>query len=231
MSKRPRSQSLLKGFCRDESFREGAFFIFIACLIMMIGCEQPKAPTVSQTSNTSYTFERGFPSNDAAQKAIDDTDFQRTVQAYRFWYPTVSNEGIFQGNRDTGVNDNVNGGYLAATPRQVGFTLNSDTPYASATLDTSKGPIAIEVPAGAYIGLVNDHNQTWVADLGIPGPNGGKRRQDRRPPTGFQGHTACGVQTVSLRYLQTIDCCARSSCGWRSAGCASLAHKDQDLSR
>src|SRR6202000_2124317 len=97
---------------------------------------------------------------DAAQKAIDDADFSRAVQAYRFWYPTVSNEGLFQGNPRRGIQDNVNGGYVAATPAQVGFTLNSDTPYASAALDTSQGPIAIEIPPGPFIGLVNDHNQT-----------------------------------------------------------------------
>ena len=95
-----------------------------------------------------YGFSQGYPTADGAEKAIDDTDFGRAVQAYRFWYPTVSNEGIFQGNRDIGIQDNVAGGMSAAGPRQVGFTLNSDTPYASATIDVSQGPMIINVPAG-----------------------------------------------------------------------------------
>jgi hypothetical protein len=99
--------------------------------IALAGCEQPKTPSATEQASsaaTSYSFNQGYPTDAAAKQAIDDTDYQRAVQAYRFWYPTVSNEGIFQGNRDIGMQDNVNGGYVAATPRQVGFTLNSDTP-------------------------------------------------------------------------------------------------------
>ena len=43
------------------------------------------APVLAQApSATSYGFERGFPSGDAAQRARDDADFQRAVIAYRF---------------------------------------------------------------------------------------------------------------------------------------------------
>jgi hypothetical protein len=40
-------------------------------------------------------FHGGFPPADAAQKARDDADYQRAMIAYRFWYPTISCEGIF----------------------------------------------------------------------------------------------------------------------------------------
>ena len=60
------------------------------------------------------------------------------MTAYRFWYPAVSVEGIFKGNRDAGIEDNKAMGIAAAGPRQVGFTLNSDTPYGSATLDLAQ---------------------------------------------------------------------------------------------
>src|ERR1700761_7172816 len=151
-----------------------------------------------QTSDlVEYQFSRGFPDAARATKANDDTLFQRAAQAYRFWYPTVSNEGIFQGNRDIGINDNLAGGISAAGPRQVGFTLNSDTPYASATIDVSNGPMEIEIPAGPYIGLVNDHNQTWVADLGIPGPNAGKGDNIAILPPGYTGATPPNCKAVS----------------------------------
>lgn len=65
-------------------------------------------------------------------------------------------------------------GAAAAGPRQVGFTLNSDTPYGSATLDVAKEPMVIELPPGAYIGLANDHNQGWILDMGLPGPDAGQ---------------------------------------------------------
>src|SRR5262249_3399564 len=51
-------------------------------------------------------YKGGFPPPDAAQKARDDADYQRAITAYRFWYPTVSCEGIFNGNRELGINDN-----------------------------------------------------------------------------------------------------------------------------
>jgi hypothetical protein len=183
-------------------------FASLLVAALLTGCQQQKAPeqiTTSTTSTSGYAFQKGYPTADAAKQAIDDTDFQRALQAYRFWYPTVSNEGIFQGNRDIGINDNVGGGYVAATPKQVGFTLNSDTPYASATIDTSNGPIAIEIPAGAYIGLVNDHNQTWVADLGIPGPNAGKGDKIAILPPDFKGAAPAGYKPYhSDTYKQLI---------------------------
>lgn len=114
--------------------------------------------------------------------------------AYHFWYPTVSAEGIFQGNRDAGIQDNVGGVILAAGPRQVAFTANSDTPYGSAALDVSQGPMVIEVPAGPYIGLVDDHNQGWALDLGIPGPNAGRGDKVVMVPPGYAGKTPKGYR-------------------------------------
>lgn len=122
---------------------------------------------------SSYKFEEGYPTAATSKQAQQDAAYQRAITAYRFWYPTVSVEGIFTGNREAGLRDNEAIGAAAAGPRQVGFTLNSDTPYGSATLDLSKEPMVIEIPPGAYIGLVNDHNQGWVLDMGLPGPDAG----------------------------------------------------------
>jgi hypothetical protein len=132
------------------------------------------ATSVVAQDAVTYRFSQGYPTAETSIKARDDGDLQRALTAYRFWYPTVSVEGIFNGNRSVGIDDNQAIGGAAAGPRQVGFTLNSDTPYGSATLDVSKGPIVVELPPGAYIGLVNDHNQGWVLDMGLPGPDAGK---------------------------------------------------------
>jgi hypothetical protein len=53
-------------------------------------------------------FKGGFPSPEQAQESRDHTDFQRAVTAYRFWYPTVSCEGIFNGGRAIGIKDSEN---------------------------------------------------------------------------------------------------------------------------
>ena len=157
-----------------------------------------------------YTFELGYPTPDTSERAQDDIAYQRAVVAYRFWYPTVSVEGIFNGNRQAGLKDNETLGAAAAGPRQVGFTLNSDTPYGSATLDVSKGPMVIELPPGAYIGLVNDHNQGWVLDMGIPGPDAGQGGKHLVVgpgytgliPTGYYvGHTPTFKHLIAVRAL------------------------------
>ncbi len=169
-----------------------AVMLPVVCAIA--GCREQSRQQPEQQQSTGYEFAEGFPTGDAAQRSYADNDFSRAVLAYHFWYPTVSAEGIFQGNRDIGLQDNVGGGLSAAGPRTVAFTANSDTPYASATLDLSQGPMVIEVPAGPYIGLVDDHNQTWVMDLGLPGPNAGTVDKVVMVPPGYAGKTPNGYR-------------------------------------
>lgn len=164
---------------------------------------------VSTTSSfaqiaTGYTFERGYPTAQTTQAARNDADFQRAMTAYRFWYPTVSVEGIFNGNRELGIADGKSWGMAAAGPRQVGFTLNSDTPYGSAVIDLSDGPVVIELPPGPYIGLVDDHNQGWVQDLGIPGPDAGKGGKYLVLPTGYKGEIPKGYRVATSASLKNL---------------------------
>lgn len=98
------------------------------------------------TDGSDTALKGGFPLEDAVDRLRGEGDLQRAVTAYRFWYPTVSVEGIFNGNRELGLADNEKIGYCATSPRQVGFTLNSDTPYAAGALDLSDGPMVIELP-------------------------------------------------------------------------------------
>lgn len=166
-------------------------------LALLVGCHPSNTTTPTASSGTAdYQFSQGYPTANDATRALADSDLGRAIQAYRFWYPTVSNEGIFEGNRSIGIQDNVSGGLAAAGPRQVAFTANSDTPYGTATLDVSQGPIAIEIPAGPYIGLIDDHNQTWVGDLGIPGPNAGKGDKVVVLPPGYKGAEPAGFKAL-----------------------------------
>jgi hypothetical protein len=141
---------------------------------------------------SDYPFEIGYPTADGARQASDDAALQRAVTAYRFWYPTVSVEGIFNGNREIGIADNAGLGIAATTPRQVGFTLNSDTPYGAMALDLTDGPMVVELPPGAYIGLVDDHHQRWVMDLGIPGPDAGQGGTHVVAGPGYDGDLPSG---------------------------------------
>lgn len=151
-----------------------------------------------------YTLERGFPTPETARKAHDDADLQRAITAYRFWYPTVSTEGILNGNRAAGIEDGKAWGIAAAGPRQVGFTLNSDTPYGSAALDLGNGPMVVELPPGAFIGLVNDHHQGWVLDMGLPGPDAGRGGKHLVLPPGYKGKVPAGYFVGRSQSLKNI---------------------------
>ncbi len=135
----------------------------------------------------SYEFKAGFPTTETAATAHADAALQRAVTAYRFWYPTVSVEGIFNGNRSVGIADNEGFGIASTGPRQVGFTLNSDTPYGVCVLDLADGPLVVELPPGPYIGLADDHHQRWILDMGIPGPDGGRGGIHVLLPPGWEG--------------------------------------------
>lgn len=160
----------------------------IAGALALAGC----ADAQTSRSSSGYDFVRGYPTSTAAQKAQEDADFQRAVTAYRFWYPTVSLEGILNGNREAGIADGQAMGIASTGPRQVGFTLNSDTPYGSAALDLRQGPMVIELPPGPYIGLVDDHNQGWVMDIGLPGPDAGRGGRHLVLPPGYRGAVPAG---------------------------------------
>ena len=44
-----------------------------------------------------YEFKGGYPTPETVQKAYDDADLTRAIQAYKFFYPTVSFEGTWRG--------------------------------------------------------------------------------------------------------------------------------------
>jgi hypothetical protein len=70
-----------------------------------------------------------------------------------------------EANRDVAV--------MQGNPRQIVFTPNSDTPYTFFSADLRVGPITMELPPGPIMGAVNDLNQQWVMDFGLPGPDAG----------------------------------------------------------
>ena len=125
-------------------------------------------------SGRTHALEHGYPTCGASDSIHDEQLLQRAVEAYRFFYPTVSTEAIFEGIRRAGIADGKGLMVLSAGPRHVAFTANSDTPYASGVLDLTAGPVVVEMPAGPFIGLVDDHHQRWIVDMGIPGPDGGR---------------------------------------------------------
>jgi hypothetical protein len=153
----------------------------------------PGATGELNANDLGYVFKADFPTPETIVKAYDDADLNRAIQAYRFFYPTVSGLAMFKGNAALGLVGNQTFGYLDTKPRHVIFTANSDTPYGPILLDLRGGPMTIELPAGPLIVVAIDVNQRWVADMGLPGPDAGRGGKhvlmppshNRPPPVGY----------------------------------------------
>jgi hypothetical protein len=167
----------------------------------LAGCRQQQKVgeqgTTTPAAGSGYAFERGYPTADTTQKAYDDADLNRAVETYRFFYPTVSGVAIFKGNAARGVIPNRVFGTLDTKPRHVGFTLNSDTPYAPLLMDLKGGPMVVEVPPGPLIIVSMDINQRWVADMGLPGPNAGRGDKIVMVPPGYKGQIPAGYRVAN----------------------------------
>jgi hypothetical protein len=103
----------------------------------------------------------------------DEADLHRAIQAYKFFYPTVSGAAIIKGNEEVGLVPNKVFGILDCGPEQLVYTANSDTPYGPLLLDLAIGPLVVELEPGPLIVCSIDVNQRWVADMGLPGPDAG----------------------------------------------------------
>jgi hypothetical protein len=56
---------------------------------------------------SEYEFKGGYPTAKTVQKAYDDTDLARAIQAYKFFYPTVSIAATWDGNARAGLKPNT----------------------------------------------------------------------------------------------------------------------------
>lgn len=140
-----------------------------------------------EPNSGGISFDHGHPAGDSAQRAYDEADLHRAIQAYKFFYPTVSGAAIVKGNNEIGVVPNKVFGILDCGPEQLVYTANSDTPYGPLMLDLGIGPLVVELEPGPLIVCSMDINQRWVADMGLPGPDAGKGGKHLLLPPGYTG--------------------------------------------
>ena len=157
---------------------------------------------------SNYEFTGGYPTPDTIRKAYDDADYCRAVQAYKFFYPTVSFEGTWRGNIEQGAVPNKRFPLLEGTPFQLVFTPNSDTPYSGLPLDLSNGPMVVELPPGPLMGAANDLNQRWVLDLGLPGPDAGKGGKHLLLPPGYKEKVPDGYYSATATMNRVLGLAA-----------------------
>lgn len=185
-------------------------FIAIAIAIVVVGCAEatPKAAheSSSTASGSPYSFTRGFPANEETiTKAQDATDLRRAIEAYKFFFPTVATEAVMQQFEPNGAIPNEVGIIMPQDPEQQFALANQDTPYLLVTLDlAASGPIVVDLPEGNYIGLINDHNMDWAADLGTIGPGKGMGEKDVILPPGFTGKVPDGYNIFRVETLKIV---------------------------
>jgi hypothetical protein len=163
---------------------------FAGALTISSALAQDTTPDSVKTRLGDLKFERGFPTGETVKKVFDEIDYQRAVQAYLWAYPAVSFQAILAANkRDLGVDlydliiaDNF------ADPKGLWLTANDTTIYAMANVDLGKsGPVVVEIPPGAIVGLIDDFWQRSIADVGLPGPDGAKGGKFLLLPPGYNG--------------------------------------------
>ena len=115
-----------------------------------------------------------LPSADEVVRIRREALLNRAVEAYKFFYPTVSMALNFEAIEEYGAA--ANNGFLIqlTTPDLVTLTQNSDTPYGLGMTDLSEGPVVVEVPPGPIMGVADDMNFQLVTNMGLVGVEEGK---------------------------------------------------------
>ncbi len=160
---------------------------------VMISTALAVTTTHAQSAESPLQFERGFPAAGTAEKAYDAADLRRAIEAYKFFYPTMSTEAVMQQMLSNGAKINEVGHVMATSPLQQFGGANADTPYALTTVDLkSSGPMVVELPPGPFIGFVDDHNMRWVLDMGLIGPDKGQGGKHLILPPDYKGEVPSG---------------------------------------
>lgn len=131
---------------------------------------------------------------------------QRAVEAYKFFYPTVSMQLNFEALDQFGAA--ANRGFLVqlTTPDLVTLTQNSDTPYGLGYGDASAGPVVVEVPPGPIMGVVDDATFRFVTNMGLVGEEEGQGTRYLFVPPGFDGELPDGYLVRHLHTHRFLVC-------------------------
>lgn len=165
-------------------------FTLAAALTLAGAYAQPSTtPESVPTRIGTLDFKNGYPSDETARKVFDEIDYQRAVQAYMWAYPVVSFESIRLAMKAGGMDLNeIAIAENFADPKGLWLTANDTTIYGAVNIDLGKsGPVVVEIPPGAIVGLIDDFWQKSITDLGLPGPDGDKGGRFLLLPPGYSG--------------------------------------------
>lgn len=156
------------------------------------------AQETEDTRIGKLTFENGYPSEETVQKLYDEMDFQRACQAYLWGIPAVGLNEWRKVHFDVfGAKNGEMLSYLDFAEKLGILTPNYTTPYIATFIDLEKsGPMAVEIPPGLMAGMILDHWQRVLADLGVVGPDQGKGGKYLILPPGHEKVESAGYYVV-----------------------------------
>jgi hypothetical protein len=156
-------------------------------------------PDKVETRIGTLNFIDGFPDKATVEKCYDNLDFQRSVQAYLSALPVVSTEGARRAVIGLGpANQTVLVSESLLDSKSLFLTANTTTPYTVLWLDTTNGPLVMEVPP-EVLGPLDDAWFRWVIDVGMTGPDKGKGGKYLLLPPGYKGEVPEGYFVARSR--------------------------------
>jgi len=134
------------------------------------------ARTKHRSAANEYASKGGFPTGRTVQKAYDEADLARAIDAYKFFYPTVVGAAIIKGNESVGLVTNKVFGIMDSNPKQVVFTTNADTPYGTLPTRPEHRADRDRAAARATYRLLYRHQSALGGGHGLARPRCRKRR-------------------------------------------------------
>lgn len=154
--------------------------------------------TVETRIGTLHFFD-GLPDEATVQMVYDNLDFQRAVQAFLTALPAASLSAVRAGIRTFGPDNQT---VLIAESLVDSHTLwgmaNTETIYTIMWLDTTVGPLVIEIPP-RVLGIINDLWGRYVTDVGNAGPDKGQGGKYLLLPPGYAGAIPGGYFVLRSR--------------------------------
>ena len=156
-------------------------------------------PNVVETRLGTLRFFDGLPDEATVQTVYDNLDFQRGVQAFLTILPAAALHAVRTGIRTFGPDNRT---VLVTESLMDSRTLwgmaNTETVYTLVWLDTTGGPMVIEVPPH-LLGLINDVWSRYVTDVGNAGPDRGRGGKYLLLPPGYAGAVPDGYFVARSR--------------------------------
>jgi hypothetical protein len=162
------------------------------------------SPAEVETRLGKLKFTDGFPDKVTVEKCYDNLDFQRSVHVYLAALPPVSVEALRRAMSEFGpANQTATISETLLDSKSLFLTANDNTVYSILWLDTTAGPVVLEIPP-MVLGPMDDAWFRWVTDVGITGPDKGRGGKYLLLPPGYKGEIPEGYLVARSQTYNNI---------------------------